>query len=285
MSPNRRRSNEPEESEQPDRQVARPRPDQRTLDALGNAVRRARESSGPPGPDRESGPGGDEPPPREVDITDEVPVVVAGTAAAPPPPRPATARPPAHRAGSPWYADSGRRRVRSAGALGGLAVAAVVVVVLVAIGLAHALSGSTTAQRTHGGGGPAPSSSSPATPSTGAPPSSATTTPSTTATSTTQPSSTTTTTTAPATGSGPTISSISPASGGAGSVVDVSGSNLFSSNGVVLARVDGRPSPTSCPTRSSCQVTIPDLGGGARNVPVTISTAAGTSNPLSFHYT
>lgn len=64
----------------------------------------------------------------------------------------------------------------------------------------------------------------------------------------------------------------------------VHGANFVSANGVVLARVDGQATRTDCPQRDECYVTIPDLGSRRRRVLVTITTSAGTSNALRFHY-
>lgn len=80
------------------------------------------------------------------------------------------------------------------------------------------------------------------------------------------------------------MSGVSPSSAGPGATVTVTGSGFYSSNGVVLARVDGRPTGTDCPARSYCRVQIPNLGGGPHRVSLTISTSAGTSNSASFLY-
>jgi hypothetical protein len=64
----------------------------------------------------------------------------------------------------------------------------------------------------------------------------------------------------------------------------VSGTNLFSSDGHVQATVGGEAAGTSCSTQSSCQVTVPALGGSPRTIPLTITTAAGTSNTVAFSY-
>lgn len=78
--------------------------------------------------------------------------------------------------------------------------------------------------------------------------------------------------------------SIVPGQGAGGSVVVVHGRNFFSRNGLIVAHVDGRPVPTSCPAQTSCDVTIPHLSRSAGTVPVTITTSSGTSNTLFFHY-
>jgi hypothetical protein len=67
-------------------------------------------------------------------------------------------------------------------------------------------------------------------------------------------------------------------------IVVVQGANLFSSNGLVLARFDGQPTHTICPTQTSCKVTVPPLPGSPTQVRVTVTTASGTSNTLIFAY-
>lgn len=89
---------------------------------------------------------------------------------------------------------------------------------------------------------------------------------------------------AAAAGGHPVLSSVLPAAGGPGQAVVVRGLDLVSSNGIVLARVDGRPTRTDCTTRDSCDVTIPALGGPPRVVALTITTTGGTSNVLRFGY-
>jgi hypothetical protein len=67
-------------------------------------------------------------------------------------------------------------------------------------------------------------------------------------------------------------------------VAVVHGTNLFSPNGLVLARFDGQPTRTVCPTQTSCDVTVPALARSPSIVRVTITTESGTSNSLSFVY-
>lgn len=85
-------------------------------------------------------------------------------------------------------------------------------------------------------------------------------------------------------GSAPQLSSISPTRGAVGRVVVVHGSNLFSPNGLVLARFGGHPAPTICPTQTFCRVTVPTLPGSPSTVSLTITTELGTSNALAFLY-
>jgi hypothetical protein len=65
--------------------------------------------------------------------------------------------------------------------------------------------------------------------------------------------------------------------------VVISGTNLISPDGEILARFGGQPAQTRCPVRTSCTVTVP-VGSPASSVPVTVTTAAGTSNTLAFSY-
>jgi hypothetical protein len=85
-------------------------------------------------------------------------------------------------------------------------------------------------------------------------------------------------------GDAPEISSISPSSGSAGQVVVISGTNLISADGQVLARFNGEVTQTRCPARTSCTVTVPDIAAPGSSVPVTVTTAAGTSDALTFSY-
>ena len=89
----------------------------------------------------------------------------------------------------------------------------------------------------------------------------------------------------PALASGaPQLDAVTPDAGVAGQKVTVTGDGLFSTDGQVQALVDGQDAPTDCPAQTTCQVTIPDLGGGTGSVPLTVSTAAGASNALTFSY-
>jgi len=88
-----------------------------------------------------------------------------------------------------------------------------------------------------------------------------------------------------ATGGGvPVLSSLVPSSGTAGQVVVISGVNLFSADGQVLARFDRQAAPTKCPVQTSCTVVVPVITGSSPAVAVTITTSAGTSNTLTFVY-
>lgn len=102
-----------------------------------------------------------------------------------------------------------------------------------------------------------------------------------------RPSAATTTTAAtppPASPGGtPVISSLSPASGPAGMGVQVAGTNFLSSNGQIVASFDGEVAPTSCPAQNVCTVTVPPMTGPAA-AQVTITTAGGTSNAVTFTY-
>lgn len=83
----------------------------------------------------------------------------------------------------------------------------------------------------------------------------------------------------------PILTSVTPLSGAAGQVVTLSGTDLFSTDGTVQAFLAGQPIPTSCPTQTSCTVTVPDLPGAPTGaVPLTVQTASGTSNAEPFSY-
>jgi hypothetical protein len=95
---------------------------------------------------------------------------------------------------------------------------------------------------------------------------------------------TSTTTPIPATpGGSPVISSLTPSSGSAGQSLQVVGANFLSSSGQIVATFNGQVAPTSCPAENACTVTVPPSPGEA-TVQVTITTASGTSNAVTFRY-
>jgi hypothetical protein len=96
--------------------------------------------------------------------------------------------------------------------------------------------------------------------------------------------STTTSTAPPATPGGPpVIASLSPASGTAGQGIQVAGSNFLSSSGEIVASFNGEVAPTECPAANTCTVTVPPMSGSS-SAQVTITTASGTSNAVTFNY-
>ncbi len=97
--------------------------------------------------------------------------------------------------------------------------------------------------------------------------------------------STTTTTTLPSTpGAAPVISSLTPSSGTAGQGIQVAGANFMSSNGQIVATFNGQVAPTSCPAQNTCSITVPPPPPGSQSAQVTITTASGTSNAVTFTY-
>ena len=96
-----------------------------------------------------------------------------------------------------------------------------------------------------------------------------------------------TTTSVPAppasTGGPPVISSISPTSGPAGQGIQIAGANFLSSDGQIVATFNGQVAPTSCPAENTCTVTVPQMAG-TPSAQVTITTAGGTSNAVTFTY-
>ncbi len=96
---------------------------------------------------------------------------------------------------------------------------------------------------------------------------------------------TTTSTTPPVTSPGgpPQISALSPANGAAGQGIQVAGANFLSSDGQIVATFNGQVAPTSCPAQNVCTVTVPPMASGA-SAEVTITTAGGTSNAVTFTY-
>jgi hypothetical protein len=168
------------------------------------------------------------------------------------------------------------RRVAEIAILAGLLIAAVIIGLNVGGGTSRTRAVAPASQH------PSTASTAPAAPA--APSPSAGPAPASTAPPSTTALPSTTAPPPPTAGGGPQISSISPAAGTAGQVVTVSGANLVSSDGQVLARFNGQAAGTQCPTRTSCTVTVPSLSGGTSSVTVTITTAEGTSNALPFSY-
>ncbi|MGH9029280.1 MAG: IPT/TIG domain-containing protein [Acidimicrobiales bacterium] len=88
-------------------------------------------------------------------------------------------------------------------------------------------------------------------------------------------------------GGSPVISSVSPSQGAAGQSVTITGANFLSSDGEILVSFDGQPAPTSCPVQTTCTFTVPQLPSSTpptATVPVTVTTASGTSNTEAFAY-
>ena len=101
---------------------------------------------------------------------------------------------------------------------------------------------------------------------------------------TTAPSSMTTLSPALGLASGdPIITSLDPAVGQPGQQIVVMGANFLSSSGEITAAFNGQTTATSCPTQSTCTVTVPPPSGGSI-MQVTITTSKGTSNAEAFIY-
>jgi hypothetical protein len=78
----------------------------------------------------------------------------------------------------------------------------------------------------------------------------------------------------------PVLLSVSPRTGHSGERITVSGTGLFSKDGLIVATFGIRPAPTRCPTRQRCFVIVPSKLHGT--FPLRIHTESGTSNALSF---
>ena len=109
-------------------------------------------------------------------------------------------------------------------------------------------------------------------------PSTTTAPPSTAAPTTTVPSSTTA---APGV---PALSSISPSSGAPGQTVTLTGSNLFSPSGLITVTFAGVQAGVSCPSSTTCVVTVPSGLNPSASIPVAINTGTGTSPSVNFTY-
>ena len=95
--------------------------------------------------------------------------------------------------------------------------------------------------------------------------------------------STTTASTPVSPGGPPVITAVNPSSAAAGQAVQIAGSNFLSSNGQIVATFNGQVAPTDCPTQNTCDVTVPPPAG-LPSAWVTIATASGTSNAVTFTY-
>jgi IPT/TIG domain len=95
---------------------------------------------------------------------------------------------------------------------------------------------------------------------------------------------TTTPSVSPSPGGPPVISGLAPATGAPGQGIQVSGTNFLSPNGQIVALFNGQVAPTSCPAQNTCTVTVPPMTAGASSAQVTITTADGTSNAVTFTY-
>jgi hypothetical protein len=237
-------------------------PSQRALGAMESAVRRARERSG-----AVTGSGPIQEDTQPVSVT---PIPVDSPTPPVPPwsgPQPPWSGPPSETART----DESARREHW------LTIAVAVVAALVVIaGIALAISS--------GGGGQqaaAPPSTTPSTAHAHTPPASHHPA---RGRHTGRSGGSTTSTAPPATPGGPpVIATLSPASGSAGQGIQVAGSNFLSSSGQIVATFNGQVAPTSCPAQNTCTVTVPPMSGSS-SVVVTITTASGTSNAVTFTY-
>ena len=190
--------------------------------------------------------------------------------------RPSSARPSPAQPNSGRAAPRRRARRRSPGVLP-WAVAALVVLNLVAGAvLALALTNPNQKSPTAGGTHP-PSTKSPISPVTSTTAPADRVTSSTVGRSSSLPS--------PPPGAGPVIAAISPASGVAGQVVTLTGTGLFSADGVITVMFGSALASVQCPTENTCHATVPTRATpSSGTVSVTVKTESGTSNKVAFSY-
>lgn len=96
-------------------------------------------------------------------------------------------------------------------------------------------------------------------------------------------STTTSSTTTGAAASSFHITAVMPSSGKTGQLVLVQGTGLYSATGQVVVRFGGRPAPTDCASQTLCTATVPALGAPG-TVSVTVTIQSGTSNAIPFDY-
>jgi len=80
------------------------------------------------------------------------------------------------------------------------------------------------------------------------------------------------------------VSSVSPDAGAPGQTVAVTGNGFYSTNGQITAELGGQAAPVSCPSETSCTVTVPNLGSAPQQVTLMILTTGGASNSVAFTY-
>jgi IPT/TIG domain len=87
-------------------------------------------------------------------------------------------------------------------------------------------------------------------------------------------------------GPAPLVVTVSPSSGVAGQTVVLSGSRLFSADGVISVTFGTVQAPVRCPTETTCDVTVPTLetAGHPSTVEIVLSTQSGSSNAVAFTY-
>jgi hypothetical protein len=94
----------------------------------------------------------------------------------------------------------------------------------------------------------------------------------------------TTTSTAPASEGAPVLSAVDPSSGTPGQIVVITGTNFVSPSGQITVQFGTQVATIACPEQTACLVAVPPPAGTAGSTPVTVTTDAGTSNPLTFTY-
>jgi IPT/TIG domain len=89
----------------------------------------------------------------------------------------------------------------------------------------------------------------------------------------------------PSPGAGPVLAAISPASGVAGQVVTLTGTGLFSANGIITVTFGSAQASVVCSTETTCRATVPTRApASSGTVSVTVQTESGTSNKVAFSY-
>lgn len=276
----------PDDAGRPGERSGVPEPTDQALAAMANATRRAREVTGGvplrPSTERASGRHVAQRPVFRRHAIGGRPLVGSGAAwESTDVAGGATTRPPRHRL----------RRSRLARSVGtGVALGLVIAGLIAALNLAVGSGSHPTATVRTSSHRPA-NSHPPTTVSTPPPTASPSSTTPVTQT-TTAPPRTTVTTAAPAppplpratSPAAPQLSAISPDGGGPGQLVTITGANLISSNGIVVASFNGELTRTVCPVTTACSVVVPNLGPAPGRAVVVVTTAQGTSNGLAFSY-
>jgi hypothetical protein len=80
------------------------------------------------------------------------------------------------------------------------------------------------------------------------------------------------------------LSAVDPSSGSPGQIVVITGANFVSPSGQISVQFGTQVATIACPLQTSCLVAVPSPAGTAGSTPVTVTTDAGTSNPVTFTY-
>lgn len=82
----------------------------------------------------------------------------------------------------------------------------------------------------------------------------------------------------------PVLTALTPQTAIAGQIITLTGTALISPGRATSAMFGATPAIVICLSQTSCQATVPLGPAPGSAVPVTVTTATGTSNALTFEY-